>query len=591
MPWAVLPLVRAAGGGSLVRAAARSGVAVLCMGGVNATSTLDVLVLPAVFIAMQLRGRRRAVLAALWAGAVLAATAWWVVPLLLQAKYSFNFLPYVEQSATTTGTMSAAAFLRGAGNWTAYLNLGQPWLQAGWVMVADPIAIIAAAVAAATGLLGLARRDLPAGGWLRLSVGIAALIALAGYPGPLGGLFHQPVDQLLNGIAAPLRSVYKIEPVAAAALALGIAHALVLRTRRAALVADPAPRTLWHLIAAPVIALVLLGLAYPQVSGRVLNSGSFGGVPPYWYQAAAYLKLHSPRAPALVVPAAAHGTFLWGEPIDDPLEPLASSPWVAQGLVPYGGAGSELLLRSVEAAVNSGERIPGLAATLRRSGIRYVVVRNDLSPTSIGYTSPQVVHQALASSGFRRVAAFGGVTGPQGGGPGAPQAALTSYPAVEIFAAAGAAGGPPAAAVALPVSRTVLVNGGPDALLQLIGQGVLPASAPVVIAGDRLAARPDLWAVTDTLARADHAFGVIDPTASYTYTATGTNPAQDPLGNAGGAPRQLLPVPGAGHQTVAVLRGSGYGHRVVSRVLARRDPADRSGERVRRQPEHRLVGG
>src|SRR5258708_9900494 len=46
-PWAVVPLVRAArGGGRLVPAAARSGVAVLCMGGVNATSTLDALILP-----------------------------------------------------------------------------------------------------------------------------------------------------------------------------------------------------------------------------------------------------------------------------------------------------------------------------------------------------------------------------------------------------------------------------------------------------------------------------------------------------------------------------------------------------------------
>ena len=100
------------------------------------------------------------------------------------------------------------------------------------------------------------------------------------------------------------------------------------------------------------------------------------------------------------------------------------------------------------------------------------------------------------------------------------------------------------------------MNGGPDALLQLIGQHVLPASAPAVIAGDRLAARPALWAVTDTLPRSDHAFGVIDPTASYTYTATETNPADDPLGDAGGPPRQLLPVASAGHQTVAVLAGA-----------------------------------
>ena len=90
------------------------------------------------------------------------------MPLLLQAKYSFNFLPYVEQSATTTGTMSAATFLRGAGNWTAYLNLGQPWLRAGWVLVTYPVAILASAVAAGVGLLGLARRDQTPHAWLRI---------------------------------------------------------------------------------------------------------------------------------------------------------------------------------------------------------------------------------------------------------------------------------------------------------------------------------------------------------------------------------------------------------------------------------------
>ncbi|MGC1288902.1 MAG: discoidin domain-containing protein, partial [Streptosporangiaceae bacterium] len=39
-------------------------------------------------------------------------------------------------------------------------------------------------------------------------------------------------------------------------------------------------------------------------------------------------------------------------------------------------------------------------------------------------------------------------------------------------------------------------------------------------------------------------------------TATETNPADDPLGGAGGPPREILPVPAAGHQTVAVLSGA-----------------------------------
>ena len=231
-PWAVLPLVPAVRGSlSFVRPdllwpAARSGAVVVCMSGVNATVTIDALLLPGLFILVYARGRRLILLALCWAGAVAMATAWWALPLLLQGRYAFNFLPYIEQSATTTGTMSAAATLRGAGNWTAYLNLGTPWLPAGWALVSTPMAIIAGAIAAASGLYGLALRDLPYGAWLRLCLGVAAAGALAGYGGALGGPFHGPVDHLLNGALAPFRNVYKLEPVIAAALALGLAHAV-----------------------------------------------------------------------------------------------------------------------------------------------------------------------------------------------------------------------------------------------------------------------------------------------------------------------------------------------------------------------------
>jgi len=174
-PWAVLPLTTAVGGrGGVVWPAARSGAVVLCMGGVNATVTIDALLLPGLFILTYARGRRMVSLAVCWGGAVAMATAWWALPLLLQGKYAFNFLPYVEQASTTTGTMSAAAALRGAGNWVAYLSLGTPWLPAGWAMVSTPTAIIAGAIAAACGLCGLAMRSMPGAAWLRLSAGIAA---------------------------------------------------------------------------------------------------------------------------------------------------------------------------------------------------------------------------------------------------------------------------------------------------------------------------------------------------------------------------------------------------------------------------------
>ena len=558
-PWAVLPLVGAVRGtSSVVWPAARSGAVVLCMSGVNATVTIDALLLPGLFILTYARGRRLVALALCWAGAVALATAWWALPLLLQGRYAFNFLPYIEQSATTTGTTSAAATLRGAGNWTAYLNLGTPWLPAGWALVSTPMAIIAGAIAAASGLYGLAQRNLPYAAWLRLSAGLAAAGALAGYGGSLGGPFHGPVDHLLNGALAPFRNVYKLEPVFAAVLALGLAHAAVtwLARSRGTRQAGRLQRVL-ALEGWAAAGLVLVGLTLPYLSGQVLNPGSFSAVPRYWYQAAAFLAARSPLNTALVVPADAHGDYLWGDPIDDPLVALASSPWAQAGLVPYGGAGAQILLDTAETAIESGEQVSGLAGYLQRAGVRYVVVRNDLDPRQVGYTSAALVHQTLALSGFSRVAAFGPLIGGAQLEPRATraqQAALPSYPAVEVYAAASSSVSP---VTTLPVSQTVLVNGGPDSLLQLTGQGLLGPGQPAVIAGDVLVSRPAVWAVTDGQRREDTLFGLVNANVSYTYTATETNPpGAGQIGRAGGAPRQLLPVPAAGHLTVAVLSGA-----------------------------------
>jgi len=568
-PWAVVPLVsatRTPGPGpsrlrswrGLAGPAARSAVAVLCMGGVNATSTIDALLLPGLFILTHARGRRLVSLAVCWGAAVAAATAWWSLPLLLQGKYAFNFLPYIEQAGTTTATASAATVLRGAGNWVAYFNLGTPWLSAGWDLVTTPFAIAAAAFAAAFGLYGLSLRSMPEAAWLRLSAGVAAAGALAGYGGQLSGPFHQTVDQLLNGTLAPFRNVYKLEPVIAAALALGLAHATANWLRRAT--GEQTTRRAVTQVARLGVAVVVIGLALPFLSDQVLNPGSFSAVPRYWDQVAEFLAAASPRNPALVVPADAHGEYLWGDPIDDPLEALGRSPWVERGLVPYGGAGSQILLDTAEQAFESGEQVNGLAAYLARAGIRYVVVRNDLDPGQIGYTSPAIVHQTLALSGFTRVAAFGPlITGAQTAPGAAPQvqAALPAYPAVEIFAAATTGSGPALSPVTtLPVSQTVLVNGGPDSLLQLAGQNLLGPGQPAIMAGDPMPTSPARWAVTDGQRRADTSFGLVNSDVSYTYTANETNPVDDQLGGAGGPPRQLLPVPAAGHQTVAVLSGA-----------------------------------
>jgi arabinofuranan 3-O-arabinosyltransferase len=547
-PWAVLPLIRAR---SPRAAAARSGLVVVCMGGINAVSTLAVLVLPAMYLLTR-RGRRRWAPGGWWVLAVLLAAAWWAVPLLYQGRYGFNFLPDIEQAATTTQTMSAAAVLRGSGNWVAYLNFGQPWLTAGSVMTESVWAVAAGAVAAAAGLAGLARRDLPEALWLRATVGVAALYALAGYGGPLGGPLSAQVQTLLNGTLAALRNVYKIEPVLAVVLALGIAHVLARGVWP-----RPAART----FSAVAAVAVLAGLGLPYLNQQALQPGSFTAVPAYWQQAANWLGAHNGTETTLVVPADSHGIYDWGQPIDEPLEPLASSPWVERSLVPFSGGGVSDLLNGAEQAIEAGTASPGLAGYLARAGIRYVLVRNDLDPAQLGYTPPQVVHAALRASGFIRVASFGqpAPTGPVGQGTSLQVEAIEpQYPPVEIFQAADPAGRPGGPAAVLPAASTTLVDGGPASLLQLTGQGLLGIDEPAVIARQDTAADPPAvrQLVTDGLRRADTAFGLPDDNTSYTYTATGTIPPDDPQGAGGQQPRQLLPAGTAGRQTVAVLTGA-----------------------------------
>src|SRR5204862_1997098 len=135
---------------------------------------------------------------------------------------------------------------------------------------------------------------------LRRSAGLAAGAALAGYRRALGGPFHTPVDHLLDGALAPFRNVYKLEPVVAAALALGLAHAVATWLARHP--GRPATRLqrIYTLEARAVVGVVLIGLMLPYLSGQVLNPGSFSAVPRYWYQVAAYLAARSPQNTAVV---------------------------------------------------------------------------------------------------------------------------------------------------------------------------------------------------------------------------------------------------------------------------------------------------
>jgi arabinofuranan 3-O-arabinosyltransferase len=473
-------------------------------------------------------------------------TAWWLIPLVFLGKYGFNFLPYVEQSITTTSTMSAAAVLPGMGDWTAYLNIGRlVWEQAGLTLVSLPIPLAGSAVVAAAGLFGLARRDLRERRFLVMSVALAVVFMTAGYWGPLGGPFGSVLRPILNAALAPLRNVYKFEPILALALVLGLAHSLHLAGQRLRRVGS---RTVLCVLA----TAGLLSLSTPYVMGRALEGHSFTSVPAYWYQVANYLANSAPQTTALVLPAAAHGFYVWGWPVDEPLESLARSSWVDRETAPYGGGASARMVDAIEQGFRTDLPQPGLSALLARSGVSYVVVQNDTQWQLSDSPSPFVVHNVLAlSGGFQLVAAFGPtlVTG-IGNNPTLsiePTIFHYRFRSVAIYRVVGRVG----PVSTYPLSTAALVSGGPEAMLQLLNQRALKPEQAAILAGNWQGGtyRGPLWAITDTLRRTDVRFGLVNDNVSYTYTANESAPG-------GGPPHQMLPFPGVEHQTVAEFTGA-----------------------------------
>ncbi|MEU1103490.1 DUF3367 domain-containing protein [Streptomyces tibetensis] len=551
LPWVLLPLTNERYAARV--AALRSALLVPFMGGVNASATLASLLPVGLYLLSRPPGPRQRKLIAWWAPAVLVVTAWWWVPLLLLGVYGENFLPYIETARTTTDTMSATEALRGAGNWVAYLHLGEAWLPAGWAVASSVVVILCSALGAGLGLAGLARRDMPERRWLVLAVLVAALVLLAGYGGAFGAPFHGVVQGWLDGWLSPFRNIYKFQTGVALALALGLAHLV-------GVAAEPrGARQVRGRRFAPLVAAVLIlpGLLWPYLNGSILNPGSFQKLPTYWQATADWLEKYSPDSRALVVPATAHGLYTWGSPIDQPLDVLAESRWAQRDYVPFGTPGNRRAMDAVEQALLSGAEVPGLADYVSRAGLYYVVVRNDLDPDQVGYVPTATVKRTLEQSGYERVTGLGPVM--TGGRivQDAPLQVEGLYPrqrAVEIYRPTGEDVVRPGQAGLAPVADTAVVSGGPEALLPLAER--LRGRA-TVLTGDNHPGlgTPAVQVLGDGLRRADTRFGLVNAGTSYTYTRDERN-APDALQDPGDKPRQILPAEGTGHQTVAELRGA-----------------------------------
>lgn len=507
LPWVVLPLVRALKGElSPLLGAAWSGVAVLLMGGVNATEVLLALPLPGFVILCAMKDRIGRRLALWWPVAVILATLWWVSALLTQGRYSPPFLDYIETAAATTAPLGWANVARGADHWLSFVWVGgRPWWPASYELATDPWLVAVTGLVAAVSLLGLFHSRMP---W-RLPLALSALTGMLllgiGHPDVLAGPFAEIFRGLLDGALSPFRNIHKLDPVVRLPLALGFAHGVgVIAAWAVAATRKPLGRSLAPYARPAVILLssaLLLASAQPLFVNQIRKQG-WDEIPQAWYDAAMYLETHSGQGRALVLPGSGFGQQTWGWTIDEPIQPLAGAPWVSRSQVPLAPGPTIRYLDAIEERIHDGVGSPVLADALARAGIKHVLVRRDLDLWATEAPSPARVDQALTlSPGFRKVASYG-------------TSAYGSQPMIDIFEVERNV--PLLEAVDLSSVKTLA--GGPEDTLTAMEAGLLkPGEVTVNAAEEGWEETPDV--VGDGFRRRERQFGRLVDSVSQVMSA------------------------------------------------------------------------
>lgn len=500
-PWVLVPLVLGMRQGSARRAAVLSALAVACVGGVNAAATFAVIPLAALWILMN-KGPRRTTMLLWWPPLVLLGTLWWIGPLFLLGRYSPPFLDFIESASVTTRLASLDGALRGVTNWVPIVS-GQA--RAGVVYFTEPVVVANAGLIVVAGLVGLTLRGLAARRFLVVGLFLGLVMVTLGHTGPVSGLWGRELQELLDGVLAPLRNTHKFDLMIRIPITLGFVHALHLAARQ---MADRPQRIGLGL----ALGSVLVGATFPAWADRLTPRGTFDGIPQYWQDTTDWVSDNaSPGRGALLLPSSAFPDYLWGSTGDEPIQPLSTGAWILRNSIPLTPAGTIRTLDAISDSVATGRADTTLANNLARSGVGYVVIRNDLQ-VEISEGRNAVARETLMRSpGVQLVASFG----PKVGGSGVAMIdGQRSYarggwaskaPAVEIFRVNTRA--------ISRVKPTTVVGSAAD-VLGLRTLGVL--TGDTVLASDQGDQPVQDLVLTDGLREQEAAFGAVDRVRSAT---------------------------------------------------------------------------
>ena len=407
-PWVLVPLVIGMKRHSPWAMAASSALAVAAVGGVNAAATFAVIPLGVIWLIMADPGPRRRAMMITWPVFVLMATMWWLIPLFVLGKFSPPFLDYIESASLTTFAASLLNAVEGTTNWTAYLSDSS---VAGRLIVSNATMLLNIAVVTALGIVGMVRRDNPRRAFLFMSMLVGVALVTLGHTASRGGLGALELQAFLDGVLAPLRNTHKFDGLIRLPLIVGFVHLLTVLTTEF-VDSERARRRLTPGLGVAVLALAgLVGTTMPAWTAQLPSRGSFVEVPRYWKQTSEWLARNGGEHRALLVPASSFGTYEWGTTNDDPMQPLAKSPWSVRNAIPLGQPGFIRSLDAIESRFSDARGSEGLVRYLSATGVGYLVVRNDLRGSADGL-DPEIVYETIAEMPqLEQVAAFGPTVG------------------------------------------------------------------------------------------------------------------------------------------------------------------------------------
>ena len=523
-------------------------------GGVNAAVTAWLLLGPLLLLVYEplvggVAWRSAGGFAARTALATALASAWWLVPVLVQSRYGLNFLSFTEQVGSIWNTTSIPESLRLMGYWPSYLGVGygdalEPYFGTSHALLFDPPVVVATLLVPGLALAGFAWTRRWRYGPFFLSLGIVgALIMSAGFPE--GTPLRTGATFVYNHVQAVdfLRTTYKAGPLVAIAIACLAGAAAGELWRRLAL-----PR--WRVAAALGGAAVVALASLPMLEGRAVEL-TWKRIPAAWTQAASGLDRDlPPSSRALVLPGQPFAFYRWGGTVDPILPSLTDRPVAVRNVPPYDDIHAVDMLWTTDNLIQQQRLLPNQLPPLLdlMSAGALVSATDDDSGRSGALAPADAAVQLARQPGLGRPARSYGPRRRFGEWPAVtlPQVRRYDLPASRPI-------------VRLePLSRATVVDGAAAGVANLGALGGLEPRAPLLYAGDVSAAQLRAQAlaggqvaITDSNRR--RTFLASRPRASVGWTL----PASVPFSEDAAV---LNPFPGRGSaaQTVATYAGARY---------------------------------